>query len=595
MVNRASRLRFRRKFKQRRTKVEQVSKTAEENIDKHFFRRLNKFFSVRRFVIGWVLLLVLLSTGVIIQSRALTGFYQDLSPVAGGTFVEGQAGSFTNANPIYASSPVDKTVSKLVFSSLMQFNSDNELIGDVAKSMKVDKSAINYTIKLRDDVYWHDGHKLTSKDVIFTFNTIQDADAKSPLRSIWQKVKISYKNDYEVVFTLPHSLSSFPQSLTTGLIPEHLLSNIPASRLRSVAFNTASPVGSGPFKWRNIEVTGDKPENRQEHIGLSRNGGYYKGAPLIEKFIVRSFHNNEDLLSSYQNNELTAVVGIDKVPNNKKSNDSTQEFNLPLMAQISVFLKNSNPILKDAKVRQGLIHATDTNAVIARLGFPVIKSDSILLKNHIGYNPSITQRNFDIVKANKLLDQSGWKKRNSEGVRIKDGQELSLRLFSKDIPDYRVVAEELQSQWRKVGVKLDVILQTDEDLQSVIAFHNYDILLYGISLGDDPDVYAYWHSTQADATSSTRLNFSEYKSDIVDQALEGGRSRTDPKVRAIKYQPMLKSYADDAPAISLYQPRLLYRTSREVFNLHPGMIPVATDRFSNVEAWAIRQEFVNKP
>lgn len=595
MVNRASRLRLRRNLKQRKTKVEQVSKTAEKNIDKHFFRRLNKFFSVRRFVFGWVLLLVLLSTGVIIQSRALSGFYQDLNPVAGGTFVEGQAGSFTNANPIYASSPVDKTVSKLVFSSLMQYNSDNELVGDVAKSMEVDKSAVNYTLKLRDDVYWHDGQKLTAKDVVFTFNTIQDADAKSPLRPIWQKVKIVYKNDYEVKITLPHSLSSFPQSLTTGLIPEHLLSNIPASRLRSVAFNTASPVGSGPFKWRNIEVTGDQPEDRQEKIGLSRNAGYYKGAPLIEKFIVRSFHNNEDLLNSYQNNELTGVVGIDKILDNKVTSDSSQEFNMPLMAQVSVFLKNSNPILKDAKVRQGLIHATDTNAVISRLGFPVVKSDSILLKNHVGYDPKIIQRKFDIAKANKLLDQAGWKKRNSEGVRTKGGQELAFRLFSKDIPDYRAVADELQSQWQQVGAKLDVVLQSEEDLQSVIAFHNYDILLYGISLGNDPDVYAYWHSTQADATSSTRLNFAEYKSEIVDQALEGGRSRTDPKVRAIKYQPMLTSYSDDAPAISLYQPRLLYLTSRKVFNFHAGMIPVATDRFSNVENWAIRQELVNKP
>ncbi len=595
MVNRASRLRLRRNLKQRKTKVEQVSKTAEKNIDKHFFRRLNKFFSVRRFVFGWVLLLVLLSTGVIIQSRALSGFYQDLNPVAGGTFVEGQAGSFTNANPIYASSPVDKTVSKLVFSSLMQYNSDNELVGDVAKSMEVDKSAVNYTLKLRDDVYWHDGQKLTAKDVVFTFNTIQDADAKSPLRPIWQKVKIAYKNDYEVKITLPHSLSSFPQSLTTGLIPEHLLSNIPASRLRSVAFNTASPVGSGPFKWRNIEVTGDQPEDRQEKIGLSRNAGYYKGAPLIEKFIVRSFHNNEDLLNSYQNNELTGVVGIDKILDNKVTSDSSQEFNMPLMAQVSVFLKNSNPILKDAKVRQGLIHATDTNAVISRLGFPVVKSDSILLKNHVGYDPKIIQRKFDIAKANKLLDQAGWKKRNSEGVRTKGGQELAFRLFSKDIPDYRAVADELQSQWQQVGAKLDVALQSEEDLQSVIAFHNYDILLYGISLGNDPDVYAYWHSTQADATSSTRLNFAEYKSEIVDQALEGGRSRTDPKVRAIKYKPMLTSYSNDAPAISLYQPRLLYLTSRKVFNFHAGMIPVATDRFANVENWAIRQELVNKP
>ncbi|HMS24011.1 MAG TPA: peptide ABC transporter substrate-binding protein [Candidatus Saccharibacteria bacterium] len=595
MVNRASRLRFRRNIKRRKSSVEVASKNVEKNLDKLFFRRLNKFFSVRRFVVGWILLLALLGTGVIIQSRALSGFYQDLVPVAGGTYVEGQAGRFTNANPIYASSPVDKTVSKLVFSSLMQFDRDNELVGDVAKSMKADKSATKYTLKLRDDVYWHDGHKLTSKDVIFTFNTIQNADAQSPLRSIWQKVKITAKGDYEVLITLPHSLSSFPQSLTTGLIPEHLLNNIPPSRLRSVAFNTSSPVGSGPFKWKTIEVTGDKPENRQEQIGLARNAGYYKGPPLIEKFIIRSFHNNDDLLNSYKGNELTAVVGIDKVDEGKTTNDSSQEFNLPLMAQVSVFLKNSNDILKDEKVRQAMVHATDTNAAIERLGYPVVKSDNIILKNHIGYNPKITQREYDLKAANKLLDKAGWKKRNNEGVRVKAGKELNFRLYSKDIPDYQVVAEELQNQWKKIGVRLDVILQSDEDLQSVIAFHNYDILLYGISLGNDPDVYAYWHSSQADATSSSRLNFSEYKSEIVDQALEGGRSRTDPRVRVIKYQPMLTEYSTDAPAIALYQPRLLYRTNRQVFNFHHGMIPTSTDRFSNVEAWAIRQELVNKP
>ncbi len=596
MVDRSTRLRFRRHIKRKKTEVELASKNAEKSIEKNFFKRLHKFQPVRRFVIGWVILILLLTFGVIMQGRGLSTFYQDLSPVSGGTYIEGQTGRFSNANPIYASSPVDKTASRLLFSSLMQNDTDNELVGDVAKSLKSDKRGIVYKVDLRDDVYWHDGEKLTAKDVVFTFETIQDPDAQSPLRSIWQKVKIKAVGDYKVVFTLPHSLASFPQSLTTGLIPEHLLNNIPPSRLRSVSFNTVNPVGSGPFKWKLIEVEGDKPENRQEQIGLVRNEGYYKGVPLIEKFVIRSFHNQDEMLASYLNKELTAVVGLDKVPDSSvKQVESEQEFNLPLMAQVSVFLKNSNEILKEKKVRQGIISATNTNKIIQNLDYPVVTSDSILLKKHLGYNPKIIQRQFNIKKANQLLDSAGWSKKNSEGIRTKGGKLLSLRLFSKDIPDYRMIASELQQQWLKVGVKLDVQLLSEEELQSVVAFHTYDVLLYGLSLGNDPDVYAYWHSSQADATSGARLNFAEYKSTIVDQSLEGGRSRTDPKIRAIKYQPMLNSYRDDAPAISLYQPRLLYITTRQVFNFHPRTLATATDRFANVEAWAIKQDFVDKP
>ena len=142
-------------------------------------------------------------------------------------------------------------------------------------------------------------------------------------------------------------------------------------------------------------------------------------------------------------------------------------------------------------------------------------------------------------------------------------------------------------------MKLDVRLQSEDDLQSTIAFHNYDILLFGIGLGNDPDVYAYWHSSQADANSSSRLNFSEFESNAVDQALEGGRSRTDPMVRATKYKPMLESFKKDAPAVALYQPRLLYLTTRKVHNLELSIITSQTDRFANVELWAIKETRVD--
>lgn len=593
MINREKRLKVRRRFKLRKRKVQDASKQAEAVVNKHFFRRLNRFLYVRRFVFSWILLVVLMGGRVIVQNKSLTNIYQEETPTSGGSYIEGQLGSFTNANPMYAATDIDKTVSELVFSGLLKYDQDNDLVGDIATGYKVNNTATVYTLKLREDVYWHDGKQLTSKDVAFTFNSIQLADAKSPLRSQWQKVKIQTKGKFTVIFTLPHSLASFPHSLTTGIVPEHLLNNIPASRLRSVEFNTVSPVGTGPFRWRTIEVEGNNPETRQERIGLARNDNYYNGAPMLERFVVRAFNNIEELKRSFSNGELTAVSGLETIDDDLRP-AVKNNYDIPLMAQVSVFLNNSNQLLSNTKLRQALVYATDTDKIIKNLDHTVVKSDSILLKKHLGYNPKINQLEFNKAKANKILDQSGWKKTDSDGIRTNGKKQLSLTLYSKDTKDYSLIASMLQQQWRDVGVKLDVKLQSSEDLESVIAFHNYDILLYGISLGNDPDIYAYWHSSQADVSSGSRLNLSEYKSTTVDQALEGGRSRSDPKIRAIKYQPMLSGYRDDAPAISLYQPGLLYLTSRDVYNFNPSIIAVPTGRFANVENWSIRQTRINK-
>lgn len=594
MVDQQKRLKYRKKIRIRKRKVQSAGKSAEETVNKHFFKRLSRGAPVRRFVFAWVLLLVLMGGGLLIQNRALTNLYQDETPAAGGTYTEGQVGSYTNSNPMYAVGDVDKTVSRLVYSGLLKYDQDNDLVGDVAKSYSVDDRAVKYTVSLRDDVYWHDGVQLTSEDVAYTYKTIQLADAKSPLRPIWQKVKIETKGPYTVTFTLPHSLSSFPHSLTTGIVPEHLLGSIPPSRLRSVQFNTTGAVGSGPFKLRAVEVEGNNPEDRQERIGLSRNTGYFEGAPMIDRFIVRAYYDDDKLKESFKSGELTALSGLSNIDESVQE-ESEKEYDIPLMAQVLTFFNNSNGLLANDKIRQGLIHATDTDKLTQSLGYALIQSDSILLKKHLGYNEKIVQRDMDINRANKLLDSSGWSKRNTEGFRVnKKGVVLELTLYSKDIHDYRIIASALQEQWRRVGVKLDVKLQNTEDLESTVAFHNYDILLYGISVGNDPDVYAYWHSSQADTVSSSGLNFSEYKSDTVDQALEGGRSRTDSKIRAAKYQPMLTSFRDDAPAIALYQPRLLYLTSRDVYNFNPGIITTPSDRFSNVHRWSIRQVRVDK-
>lgn len=591
MVDRATKLRWRRRFRRSQKQVETIGQQAEEQLEQHFFKRLGRLSGVGRFVATWIVLFVLLAGAVVVQSRALSRFYQTLQPVPGGVYTEGIVGSFTNANPLYASGAVDASVSKLVFSSLLKYDSENNLVGDLASKMEVDDKGEVYTITLREDAKWQDGKPLTSADVVFTYQTIQKPDAKSPLQPNWQNVSIVAKDERTVVFTLPYALGSFPHSLTNGIVPKHLLENIPPSQLRSISFNTNNPVGSGPFKWEAVQVEGDTPDTREEQIGFVPNDLYYGGAPKLNRFIIRAFHSEERLQQSFERDELTAAGGLDNLPNNAGSS-AIKDYSVPLNAEVMVFLKVTNPLLSDKNVRQALVKGTNTAEIVSGLGYPVITAKGPLLVGQVGYSPDKVQFGYDLDAAKKQLDEAGWVV-GEDGIRTKDGQRLTFQLYSQSSAQYSYVSQALQQQWKQLGVDLEVVLQPDIDLQSTIAFHNYDALLYGIAVGSDPDVYVYWHSSQADIRSSNRLNFSELNSKVVDTSLEAGRSRLDAALRAAKYQPFLETWRDQAPAIALYQPRYLYVTNDKVYGFNPTTFNNPTDRYANVSDWMIREEYVS--
>ncbi len=591
MIDRTTKLRVRRKLKRGRRQVEDIGVQTEEHIDRHFFKRLTRLFDVRRFVIGWVAFLVILSIGVTLQLQALGNYYQELQPVAGGTHSEGMIGSFTNANPLYATGLVDTTVSRLVFAGLLKYDSNNQLVGDLAESWKTDSEGRVYTVTLRSGLKWQDGHDLTAEDVVFTFHTIQNPDAKSPLFHAWRGVEIKAKDDRTVIFTLPSTLAPFIYSLTTGIVPKHSLQDITPAQLRSSPFNTVRPVGAGPFSWDTIEVIPNGNEPNLQNIGLKAFAKYHESKPKLDQFVVKTYSNEEQLLTSFRKQEVNSLVGLDSLPDTFIKENDVQEHTIPLTAETGVFLRTDSDLLKDARVRQALVQAVDVPETVAGLQYPALVADAPLLRGQLGHSPAYSQLPKNIEQANKLLDDAGWKRAANESIRSNGQTKLSLKFFAGNNPDYSYITHQIQKAWQSIGVDTQVTLPSDADLQNIINSRSYDALLYGISIGVDPDVFAYWHSTQADPRATTRLNFSNYKSAVADKALEAGRSRIDPSLRAAKYTPFLQSWRSDVPAIMLYQPRFLYITRGQLFGLEPQAINSAADRFNNVENWMIRQDY----
>ena len=145
MRTRLIRLRFRRRLRKGQRQVEGLGQQAEQEIERHLFRRFDSLRHIRRFLFGWLGLLVLLIGGVAVQNLSLSGYYQTLRTVPGGIYNEGVLGQFTNANPLYATSDADLTVSRLVFAGLFTYNNQGQLVGDLASGYDVDVHHTTYT------------------------------------------------------------------------------------------------------------------------------------------------------------------------------------------------------------------------------------------------------------------------------------------------------------------------------------------------------------------------------------------------------------------------------------------------------------------
>jgi peptide/nickel transport system substrate-binding protein len=538
------------------------------------------------------MLFVLSSVLVILQARGLSDFYQTLRPVPGGVYTEGMVGTFTNANPLYASGAADAAVSRLVFSGLFAYDTANKLTPYLAERIDLDAKETKYVVTLKKDIKWHDGKEFDADDVIFTYKTIQNQDAKSSLFSSWQGIKVIKKDDFVVVFELPNPLSSFPHALVNGIVPEHLLKDIPPVQLRSSNFNIA-PVGTGPFKWKFVEVKGGDNKSREQRITLAPYDEYFAGKPKLDSFSIRTFRDELTLVNAFKKNELNAMSGLELLPETLTHDAALEVQTTPLTSQIMAFMNNSKDHLKDPKVRSALVQAINKQQIIMAVEYPAGIIDEPLLKGQLGYNKTFAQPGFSLAAANQLLDQAGYVK-GTDGMRTKDGKSLALVLRSQNNLEYTSVAQVIQQQWNQIGVKTEVKYHSADDLQSsIIPGHEYDVLLYGISVGVDPDVFPYWHSSQAGPTSPSRINLSEYKSTTADSALEAGRLRSDPAQRALKYQPFLAAWKNDSPAVALYQPTYLYLSKGKIYGYERTAMNAGIDRFYNVNNWMVREQKQN--
>ncbi len=578
--------RLRGRYNLRRHTVRQV--------ERHLIDKLPNLFSAGRFLTIWVLLISLVAVVLLFQIRALTPYYTELKAVEGGVYVEGLVGRATNFNPIYATTTVDRSVARLVFANLFDYDQHNRLQPVLAESLSSDEKSQQYTVKLRAGLKWHDGQDLTAEDVIFTVKTIQDADARSPLRDDWQGVSVAQIDDHTLRFTLEASFSPFEANLVLPILPRHLLKNVAPKQLRSNAFNF-QPVGSGPFIFERLQpLSSGGIDEKELRIQLRRNQNW-PPASTEQGVLLEALHfwvvpTPQRLTDLFNQGQISGAFGLiaDQV---SLDNGEYRVANLRLMNGVYLFFKNSSPFLSELKMRQALVAALDIRELLAQFDENHQRIFGPLLPEHLGYNLVDRPPPHNAATTKRLLTELGWQEQ-SQGW-FKDDRKLSFILTTQKDTPYEVLAQAIRQQLALLKIEVALDLRSPETVPfEILRKHNYgDMLIYGLNLGGDADVYSYWHSSQIDVHSVLRLNLSEYQSLEADEALEVARSRHQPDIRQKRYADFQRIWMADLPALALYRFQLKYYTLGDVDGPRPGLLLIkASDRFLDVESWAVVKE-----
>src|SRR5687768_1218342 len=490
----------------------------------------------------------------------------------------GWAGSPDTLNPGTAVLSEAYTVFALVYDTIYEYQLDGTYKLDAAESADVSDDGLTWTFKIRDGINFHDGQPMTANDVAFSVNLYKNNPDYIYLNAYTVNFDtVEATDDSTVVITLTDAVPNMDYLLSyLYIVPEHIWGDN-AEGSAAVEFDNFEMIGSGPFKMVEYK--------QNEFVHLAANKDHFETPPKVDEVIFQTFESQDVLVQSIKSGQVdmimempaTAVETLKSEANIKVVNGA------PFAPGVSDIIINQitpencpkdagglctgHPALQDRNVRLALAHATDKQKLIdvVLLGFG--SPGLTLIPDGLGhwYNDTIQDYEFDVAKANSILDEAGYADTDGDGVReMPDGsQPMNFRMhWPSDSIDAPRLAELLSEMWSEVGVTLELQAVDPDALTSECcpAF-DYDIILWGWGSDPDPNLLLSVHTTDEIPNGYNETGYSnpEYDELHVQQGVE-----LDPaKRQEIVWQMQQIAFDDVVYIIPYYEQAIqAYRVDR---------------------------------
>lgn len=401
-------------------------------------------------------------------------------------------------------------INALLFAGLTAHNAENEVVAGLAEDWNFDEATCTYTFNLREGLTFHDGEPLTSADVEFTLNAILDEKNQSEIVSNYADIEeITCPDDLTVKIKLSQVNVAFPDYMTIGILPKHLLEG---EDLATCDFNR-NPVGAGPYKMAEWD--------KGQSITMERFDNYYGGEPNIETVVFKIVPDTDSRAMQLKSGEIDMAQITAKTAQSVEDAGGFHIYQMDTADYRAIAYNFNTPLFdENPELANILSYAIDREAIVEGVLLGEGEAAYSPLQKGEYNNDSIETFDYDPEKCEAQLQEAGWKK-NADGYYEKDGEELAFVISAMSDDQVRVdMAKMCAAQLQEVGVNATAEAKPSLD------WENQDSCIIGWGSPFDPDDHTYKVFTTAAGD-----NYTGYSNQEVDGLLAEARHTADDEAR----------------------------------------------------------------
>lgn len=467
----------------------------------------------------------------------------------GGLMVLGVGSDPNIVNPLYANDRVSLTICNTLFDNVYNVKKGEIIYDGLAESMTASDDNLTYTLKLKENIKWHDGKDLTADDLIFTYDTVLDEKQRTKgqenLKNGGKPIAYKKIDDRTVEFKLDKVDATFVQNISSIVpVAKHVFEG-EADIAKSPA--NQAPIGNGAFKF--------KEHKTGELYQVERNDNYYGDVAKLDGIAYKVIPDANAQKVALENGEISISyiksIDVEKFKNNEKFN--VVSFSEGMVN--TLFFRVTNPKLEDKRVRQAISYAIDKEKLIqgAYNGKEYAKEAYSPFSDQTQYyTEDVEKYEHNVEKAKELLKQANV-------------SDLNLRLmYTSGNPAQEKEALLIQEMLKDADIKIELLpMERGTFIEKLLDAKNQDfeMALNGYVMGDNPDNYSAIFKT------GVSENFAGYSNKEVDKLFEEGKSETDDAKRAEIYKKIQQILTDDAVQYSTVNVKSILAVNKEFGNI----------------------------
>jgi len=500
-------------------------------------------------------------------------------PARGDRLVSASIGDASNLIPMIAGDASSHAIAGQMYLSLLRYDKDLNLTGQLAKSWVVSKDNLSITFLLRPDLHWTDGTPFTSADCAFTLHLIQDNHTQSAYKSDY--VKVASIETPDAATFIVHYKEPFSPAMSSwsslNILPKHIFAQEDIMHTELARHPKAT---IGPYRlvdWQS-----------QQSILMRANPDYFNGPVWITEQLTRIVPDPATQFLELSAGRLDSM-GLSPIQYTRlfdtksqlKENYKRYKYLDFVYTYLGFNLKR--PLFADLRVREAMAYAINRQEIVDGVLLGLGKVIAAPYKPGTKWvNKQLQPRPYNPGKAKKMLLSAGWSDHDGDGVLDKNGKHLSFTILTNNGNKQRAdAATIIQQRLKGIGIEVKVrLVEWSAFIENFINKRNFDAVILGWSLSPEPDQFSIWHSSQ---TGERQFNFLSYSNAKVDHVLVEARRIFNEDKRKQLYDVMQEEIYKDVPMVFLYAPYSLPVYHKRIHGIKPAPAGISY----NSEHWFV--------